>query len=106
MLEKRKEESDSIQKYTNMLIGAVLGALILFLAPIIVGYVTGVDNVMSPPKDANLPDEITEKITSMFSVVLWIAQIAIVFAIMLAVIMLKLEVQINNTFPAGGPAGK
>ena len=45
MLEKRKDDSESIQKFQGMLMAAIIGGLLLFIAPVMVVYITGVDLV-------------------------------------------------------------
>ena len=38
MLERRKDESESIEKYDSILRNAIIGALLLFAAPFLVSY--------------------------------------------------------------------
>lgn len=91
MLEKRKDDSEAVGKYSSMLMAAIIGALVLFLAPILVAYITGVDDIFAPPDDANLPAEIEDKINEIFQVVLWLARIIVVMFIVLAVILLRVR---------------
>lgn len=92
MLEKRKEESESVGKYQAMLMGAVLGAFLVWAMPYLVGYIFGVDNIFEPPSEANLPEDLTTKINSLYQSLLWIVRIIFVFAIMISVILLRLNV--------------
>ena len=91
MLEKRKEESESVGKYQNMLLGAVIGAILVWAMPYIIAFIFGVDNIFEPPAGANLPSEITEKIDSLYQSLLWIIRIVFVFAIMISVLLLRLD---------------
>lgn len=93
MLEKRKEESESVGKYQAMLMGAVLGAFLVWAMPYLVGYIFGVDNIFQPPADANLPQDLTDKINSLYQSLLWIVRIIFVFAIMISVILLRLNLR-------------
>lgn len=92
VLEKRKEESESVGKYQAMLMGAVLGAFLVWAMPYLVGYIFGVDNIFEPPKEAKLPADLTTKINSLYQSLLWIVRIIFVFAIMISVILLRLSV--------------
>ena len=91
MLEKRKEESESVGKYQAMLMGAIIGAFLVWAMPHLVGYIFGVDNIFEPPDDAGLPAELTEKINSLYQSLLWLVRIIFVFAIMVSVVLLRLD---------------
>lgn len=102
MLEKRKEDSEAVGKYSNMLMAAIIGALILFIAPILIVYITGVeiddgesveDALFSPPDD--LPTELKDKVQSIFDLVMWVARIVVVLFVILAVILLRVRVPSN-----------
>lgn len=90
MLEKRKEESESVGKYQAMLMGAIVGAFLIWAMPYLVAYIFGVDNIFEPPEDADLPDELTDKIDSLYQSLLWVVRIVFVFAIMISVVLLRL----------------
>lgn len=91
MLEKRKEESESVGKYQAMLMGAVIGAFLVWAMPYMIAYIFGVDNIFEPPPEAGLPDELTEKIDSLYQSLLWVVRLVFVFAIMISVVLLKLD---------------
>ena len=106
MLEKRKDESESTEKYRSILTAAVIGALLLFAAPEIVGMLTGVDSegyvkegsMFGIPGQPRVPEVFTEKVVSVLEVVLWLARVVIVLFIVMAVVMLRIE----EPAPAGG----
>ena len=91
MLEKRKEESESVGKYQTMLMGAIIGAFLVWAMPYLIAYIFGVDNIFEPPADADLPDELTDKIDSLYQSLLWVVRIVFVFAIMISVVLLRLD---------------
>ena len=106
MLEKRKDDSESIQKFQGMLMAAIIGGLLLFIAPVLVVYITGVDLVDSDgktltaeqalfalPDEGNLPPEFADKVNSIFDLVLWVARVIVVLFIVMAVIMLQMPRQ-------------
>ena len=102
MLEKRKDESESVQKYQGMLMAAIIGGLLLFIAPVLVVYITGVeivgdqtaeDALFALPDESNLPDAFTTKVNSIFVLVIWVARIVVVLFIVMAVIMLCMPKQ-------------
>ena len=99
MLEKRKDESESIEKYRSILMAAVIGALLLFAAPEIVGMLSGVDSEGYVKEDSlvgisgqpRLPEVFTDSVLEVLQLVLWIARVVIVLFIVMAVIMLRIE---------------
>jgi hypothetical protein len=91
MLEKRKEESESVGKYQTMLMGAIIGAFLVWAMPYLIAYIFGVDNIFEPPAGADLPKDLTEKIDSLYQSLLWVVRIVFVFAIMVSVVLLRLE---------------
>ena len=114
MLEKRKDDSESIQKFQGMLMAAIIGGLLLFIAPVMVVYITGVDLVdedgnpltnengdpltaeqalFALPDESNLPKEFTSKVNSIFELVIWVARVVVVLFIVMAVIMLQMPRQ-------------
>ena len=114
MLEKRKDDSESIQKFQGMLMAAVIGGLLLFIAPVLVVYITGVDLVdadgdpitnadgdpltaeqalFALPDQGNLPPEFATKVNSIFELVIWVARVVVVLFIVMAVIMLQMPRQ-------------
>ena len=108
MLEKRKDDSESVQKFQGMLMAAVIGGLLLFIAPVLVVYITGVALVdeegkeltaeqalFALPDEGNLPPEFADKVNSIFNLVLWIARVIVVLFIVMAVIMLRMPRQIH-----------
>ena len=114
MLEKRKDDSESIQKFQGMLMAAIIGGLLLFIAPVMVVYITGVDLVdedgdplldedgnpltaekalFALPDESSLPAEFTSKVNSVFELVIWVARVVVVLFIVMAVIMLQMPRQ-------------
>ena len=91
MLEKRKEESESVGKYQTMLMGAIIGAFLVWAMPYLIAYIFGVDNIFEPPAGADLPKDLTEKIDSLYQSLLWVVRIVFVFAIMVSVVLLRLD---------------
>ena len=117
MLEKRKDESESVQKYQGMLMAAIIGGLLLFIAPIMVVYITGVDlldedgdplldddgnpltaekALFQLPNESELPPEFSSKVNSVFELVMWVARVVVVLFIVMAVIMLQMP---RQTYP-------
>ena len=91
MLEKRKEESESIGKYQTMLLGAIIGAFIVWAMLYVIAFIFGVDNIFEPPPNANIPAALTEKIDSLYQTLLWVVRLIFVFAIMISVVLLRLR---------------
>lgn len=91
MLEKRKEESESVGKYQTMLMGAIIGAFLVWAMPYLIAYIFGVDNIFEPPAGADLPKDLTKKIDSLYQSLLWVVRIVFVFAIMVSVVLLRLD---------------
>ena len=106
MLEKRKEESEAVGKYTQFLMTAVIGAFILFMAPHLVGFITGEDVVddaglFAPPGgDNTLAPEITNRVNEIFGFVMWVARIIVIFMIIIFVILLYVNPDSRNPTPA------
>ena len=99
MLEKRKDDSESIQKFQGMLMAAIIGGLLLFIAPVMVVYITGVEvdegetaekALFALPDESELPEEFTSKVNSIFELVIWVARVVVVLFIVMAVIMLQM----------------
>ena len=102
MLEKRKDDSESIQKFQGMLMAAIIGGLLLFIAPVMVVYITGVEvdegetaekALFALPDESELPEEFTSKVNSIFELVIWVARVVVVLFIVMAVIMLQMPRQ-------------
>ena len=98
MLERRKDESESIEKYRSILMAAVIGALLLFAAPELVGFLTGVDeegyvqegSLFGIPGQPRIPLAFTTSVLAVMEIVLWLARVVIVLFIVIAVIMLRM----------------
>ena len=102
MLEKRKDESESIGKYQSMLVSAVIAALILWVAPMLIPVLTGQDfgtSLMTPPDilleenetaDNLNPNSFGGRMTQLWDLGLWVARVAIVFGVLIGVIMLRM----------------
>ena len=102
MLEKRKDDSESIGKYQSMLVSAVIAALIIWVAPMLIPVLTGQDfgaSLMTPPDillEANEtadnlnPDSFGGRMNQLWELGLWVARVAIVFGVMIGVIMLRM----------------
>ena len=101
MIERRKDESESIDKYDSILRAAIIGALLLFAAPFLVSYLTGIDvesgeiaeeALFMISNQQPLPDVFLEKVTAVYQIVLWIGRVVIVLFIVMSVIMLRMPV--------------
>lgn len=101
MLEKRKEDSDSVGKYQSILTSVVIAALILWIAPYMIPYLTGLevetDDGIVTGRDAlftapaGLPEEVGTRIGELFDAILWFAQIVLLFAVIAAVMLLRVR---------------
>ena len=99
MLEKSKDESESVEKFRSILMAAVIGALLLFAAPEVVNMLTGVDlegyvkegSLFGIPGQPRVPEVFTGKVFDVLQIVLWVARVVIVLFIVMAVIMLRIE---------------
>ena len=104
MLEKRKEESDSIGKYQGILTSVVIAAMIMWIAPIMIPYLVGLegedadgnqlsgeDLLFAPPSDSELPEEISDRISGLFGILMWFARIVLIFGVIIAVIILRIR---------------
>ncbi len=99
MLEKRKEESDGVGKYQNMLVSAMVAGIIVFLAPTLVVVVTDAcagktglegEACLWDAPDL-LPDAVSDRVEDLIGLMVFIVRIVIVFSIILAVILLRVE---------------
>ena len=100
MLEKRKDESESIEKYRSILTAAVIACLLLFAAPELVGFLTGVDSEGYTSDGAvfglgaghpRIPEVFITGLVGVLQLVLWISRVVIVLFIVMAVIMLRVQ---------------
>ena len=99
MLEQRKDESESTEKFRSILMAAVIGALLLFAAPEIVNMLSGVDaegyvkegSLFGIPGQPRVPEVFTGKVFDVLQIVLWVARVVVVLFIVMAVIMLRVE---------------
>ena len=101
MLERRKDESESIEKYDSILRNAIIGALLLFAAPFLVSYLTGIDMetgevteeaLFAISGQQPLPDVFLDSVKVAYQIVLWIARVIIILFIVVSVIMLRMPV--------------
>ena len=100
MLERRKDESESIEKFRSILMAAVIGALLLFAAPTLVGFLTGLDeegyvqegSLFGIPGQPRVPLAFTTSVLAVMDIVMWIARVIIILFIVMAVIMLRMPV--------------
>ena len=101
MLEKRKDESESIEKYRSILTAAVIACLLLFATPTLVGFLTGVDSegytsdgaIFGLPGQPRMPEVFITSVFGVLQPVLWIARVVIVLFIVMAVVMLRMPRQ-------------
>lgn len=103
MLEKRKDESESIGKYQSMLVSFVIGALIIWIAPMLVPVLTGQDfgtSIMTPPDilleenetaDNLNPNSFGGRIGQLWDLGLWIVRLILVFGVLASVAMLRMD---------------
>ena len=109
MIERRKDETESIEKYRSILMAAVIGALLLFAAPVMVGMLTGIDSegyvkegsLFGIPGQPRIPAVFTASVLGVLEIVLWLARVVIILFIVMAVIMLRVQ----EPVPAGGLHG-
>ena len=103
MLEKRKEDSESIGKYQGMIMSAIIAAVIVFLAPTLIVTVTGVD-CSDPAGGADLSaedclfnapaalgDDIGDGIRELFDILMWAVRLVIIAAIVIGIMMLSVH---------------
>jgi len=92
MLEKRKEESESIGKYQSILTGFLIGAIIVWAAPELVAFVFDYDSweeAIEAPDAA--PDKLAAMVTDIYALGVWLIRIVLVMGVMIAVFMLLLR---------------
>lgn len=102
MLEKRKDDSESIGKFQSILVSVVIGALIVWIAPMLIPVLTGQDfgtSIMTPPDilleenetaDNLNPNSFGGRLNQLWELVLWIVRIALVFGVLASVAMLRM----------------
>lgn len=92
MIEKGNEESDSLGKYKGMLMSTIIAALIVWIAPELIPIITGADGgIFDPPTlaDPTLDtQQITDRISDLFTLLLWFVRIAILAGVIISVLML------------------
>ena len=101
MLERRKDESESIEKYDSMLRNAIIGAILVFAAPFLVSSLTGIDTesgeiaeeaMFALSGQPTLPGVFLDSVKAIYQTVFWLARVVIVLFIIISVIMLRMPV--------------
>lgn len=93
MLEKRKEESESIGKYQSVLTGLVIGAIVIWGAPFVVEFMFNVE-LFAPPELSNQSDAVdslANRIEDIYNLAMWVIRIVLVLGVLIAVFMLRLR---------------
>ena len=103
MLEKRKDESEAIGKYQSLLVSVVIGALIVWIAPMLIPVLTGQDfgtSLVAPPEillednetaDNLNPNSFGGRIAQLWDLGLWVVRLVLVFAVLIFVTMLRMS---------------
>ena len=103
MLEKRKDESEAIGKYQSLLVSVVIGALIVWIAPMLIPVLTGQDfgtSLVAPPEillednetaDNLNPNSFGGRIAQLWDLGLWVVRLVLVFAVLIFVTMLRVS---------------
>ena len=103
MLEKRKDESEAIGKYQSLLVSVVIGALIVWIAPMLIPVLTGQDfgtSLVAPPEillednetaDNLNPNSFGGRIAHLWDLGLWVVRLILVFAVLIFVAMLRMS---------------
>ena len=103
MLEKRKDESEAIGKYQSLLVSVVIGALIVWIAPMLIPVLTGQDfgtSLVAPPEillednetaDNLNPNSFGGRIAQLWDLGLWVVRLILVFAVLIFVAMLRMS---------------
>ena len=111
MLEKRKDESEAIGKYQSMLVSVVIAGLVVWIAPMLIPVLTGQEfgtSLVAPPEillEANEtadnlnPNSFGGRISQLWDLMLWVVRIVLVFAIMIFVVMLRMNGGSGGTYP-------
>ncbi|ABK77307.1 hypothetical protein CENSYa_0674 [Cenarchaeum symbiosum A] len=92
MLEKRKEDSESVGKYQGIVTSVVIAAIIIWVAPLLIPALSGSDsNSLFNSTGTLVPEEVATNIDELFQTVLWFARIVLLFAVIVAVVMLRVD---------------
>ena len=93
MIEKGKEESDNLGKYQGILMSTIIAAIIVWIAPELIPILTGASGgIFDAPdlKDTTLDTKkITDRISDLFTLLLWFVRIAILAGVIISVLMLR-----------------
>ena len=110
MLEKRKDESEAIDKYDSILRAAVIGAILVFVAPFLVSYLTGIDTetgeiaeeaLFAISGQPTLLGVFLDSVRMIYQTVFWLARVVIVLFIVMSVIMLRMPRQMTQESKGG-----
>lgn len=92
MLEKRKEESESIGKYQSVLTGLIIGAIVIWGAPFVVEFMFGVELFNTDDiSDSEAVTALAERIEEIYNLAMWVIRIVLVLGVLIAVFMLRLR---------------
>ena len=102
MLEKRKDDSEAVGKYQQLLVSVVIGSLIVWIAPMLIPVLTGQDfgtSIVAPPEilleenetaDNLNPNSFGGRISQLWDLGLWVVRLVLVFAVLIFVAMLRM----------------
>ncbi len=91
MLNTQELDMQDRSKYINIIVGAVIGAAIMFLAQDVVEWFMGVDFENPSTTSSNVPASIVELLGRMLPFAKWVGGVMVVFAIIIGVGKLELR---------------
>lgn len=91
MLNTQELDMQDRSKYINIIVGAVIGAAIMFLAQDVVEWFMGVDFENPSITSSNVPASIVELLGRMLPFAKWVGGVMVVFAIIIGVGKLELR---------------
>lgn len=91
MLNTQELDMQDRSKYINIIVGAVIGAAIMFLAQDVVEWFMGVDFENPSATSSNVPASIVELLGRMLPFSKWVGGVMVVFAIIIGVGKLELR---------------
>lgn len=90
MYERSKDESEKIKKYSDLMVGFIAAALIVFVAPYLIEFITGdfldADGNIKTP--ASIPEALEERVSDIIEVALWAVRILMILGVLVTVSLL------------------
>lgn len=113
MLERRKEESESVGRYQGMVVSLVIGAIIVWAAPWTMVFIFDLDDeadLFTPPTSSSnstkgLPKIISDKVEDVYNLGIWLVRIILLLGVLISVTMLRL-LPGGAAAPPAAPAGR